>query len=320
MRMQRHSRGLRELCRLLGYSSQAYCQYRKLLARELLKEDLVIGQVLYHRVLQPRLGGRKLFAMMEPFIREHDIAIGRDVLFDLLRENGLLVRKNRRKQPLTTDSNHWMRKYPDLTRNIVLSRANELWVSDITYIRLNKDRFAYLSLVTDAYSRKIVGFCMNADLSADGPVAALEMSLQGRTGTGPLIHHSDRGSQYCSENYVKLLNSGAVTISMTQSGNPRDNAIAERVNGILKQELLKEVYLHIHQARQEVIVAVDTYNRLRPHSSVDMMTPEKAHTKTGQITRRWKNVYKQAVKGPQAGNISHALLEQQLYFQQKREV
>jgi putative transposase len=320
MKMQSCSRGLRELCRLLGYTSQSYYQRQKWLALESLKADLVIRQVLLHRVLQPRLGGRKLFAMMEPFIREHDMAIGRDMLFDLLRENGLLIRKRRRKQPLTTDSNHWMRKYPDLIRNIVLSRADELWVSDITYIRLNKGRFAYLSLVTDAYSRKIVGFCMNPGLSAEGPVAALEMSLKGRTGNEPLIHHSDRGSQYCSDIYVKLLKSGTVTISMTQSGNPRDNAIAERVNGILKQELLKEVYPHINQARQEVIVAIDTYNRLRPHSSVDMMTPEKAHTKTGRINRRWKNVYKQAGKKPEADHVNHAPMEQQLYFQQKREV
>jgi transposase InsO family protein len=293
MKMQSCSRGLRELCRLLGYTSQSYYQYQKLLARESLKEDLVIGQVVYHRILQPRLGARKLQVMMEPFMEDHGIAIGRDVLFGLLRENGLLIRKSRRSKPLTTDSNHWMRKYPDLIRNIVLSRADELWVSDITYIHLPKKRFGYLSLVTDAYSRKIVGFCMNQDLSAQGPVAALAMALKGRTGREPLTHHSDRGSQYCSDGYVNLLKSGAINISMTQSGNPRDNAIAERVNGILKQELLKEAYPDIQQARREVVIAIATYNCLRPHSSVDMMTPEKAHTQTGQISRRWKNVFKQ---------------------------
>jgi putative transposase len=257
-----------------------------------LEEDLLIQQVLYHRIAQRRVGGRKLHEMMEPFMEDHNIYIGRDLLFDLLRENDLLIGKRRRSQPRTTDSRHWMRKYPDLIRNISLSRADELWVSDITYIHLKKKEFAYLSLITDAYSRKIVGFCMNNDLSADGPLMALKMALKGRTGKAPLIHHSDRGSQYCSDNYINLLKISTIDISMTQSGNPRDNAIAERVNGILKQELLEEVYPNITQARQSAVIAIDTYNRLRPHSSVDMMTPEKAHTQTGQIKRRWRSLFK----------------------------
>lgn len=289
MKMQSCSRGLRELCRLLGYSPQAYYQYQRSLGKKALEEDLLIGQVLYHRSLQPRLGGRKLHEMMEPFMESHQLRIGRDQLFDLLRANGLLNRKRRRGTPRTTDSNHWMKKYPDLIRGVVLSCADELWVSDITYIQLKNNRFAYLSLVTDAYSRKIVGYCLNNDLSAAGPVAALKMALKGRVGNGPLIHHSDRGSQYCCDDYTSLLKSATINISMTQSGNPKDNAIAERVNGILKQELLEEVYIDIKTARQSVITAIDTYNRIRPHSSVDMMTPEKAHTQTGPIKRRWKS-------------------------------
>ena len=287
IKMQSQTRGLREVCRLLGYSPQAYYQGQKLSANQALKEDLVIQQVLQHRILQPRLGGRKLLEMMDLFMDDHDIDMGRDLLFDLLRDNDLLIRRKVRKKPLTTDSNHWMRKYSDLIRTIVLNRAEELWVSDITYIHLSKKEFGYLSLVTDAYSRKIVGFCMNNDLSADGPVNALEMALKGRTGAAPLIHHSDRGSQYCSDIYVNLLKDNSVSISMTQSGNPKDNALAERVNGILKQELLMEVYPNIKQARQAVTTAIDIYNRIRPHTSIDMMTPEKAHEKTGPIMRRW---------------------------------
>jgi len=294
MKMQSRSRGLREFCRLLGFSRQAYYQYQNLLGKRKLEEDLVIGQVLYHRLLQPRIGGGKLHEMLEPFMEDHGIKLGRDLLFDLLRENDLLIRKRKRKQPFTTDSNHWMKKYPDLIRNIRLSRADELWVSDITYIHLSKKEFAYLSLVTDAYSRKIVGYCMCNDLSARGPVNALEMALKGRTSHEPLIHHSDRGSQYCSDSYVSLLKGCAISISMTQSGNPRDNAIAERVNGILKQELLEDVYSNIKRAQQAAVIAIDTYNRLRPHSSIDMMTPEKAHTQTGQIKRRWKSLFKPA--------------------------
>jgi len=291
MKMQSCPRGLRGFCRLLGHSPQAYYQYQKHSGKKLLKEDLLIQQVLYHRIHQPRLGGLKLHEMMEPFMESHDMYICRDLLFDLLRENDLLVPPRRRSQPQTTDSNHWMKKYPDLIKDIRLSRGDELWVSDITYIRLKKKKFAYLSLITDAYSRKIVGFCMNVDLSAQGPLAALEMALKGRTDDRPLIHHSDRGSQYCSDGYITLLKFNAIDISMTQSGNPKDNAIAERVNGILKQELLEDAYLNIDKARCSAEIAIDIYNRMRPHSSVDMMTPEKAHTQTGSIKRRWKGLF-----------------------------
>ncbi|EHQ24414.1 IS3 family transposase [Mucilaginibacter paludis] len=290
MKMQSCPRGLRGFCRLLGHSPQAYYQHQKLSGKKSLEEDLLIQQVLYHRTFQPRLGCRKLHVMMEPFMEGHDMYICRDLLFDLLRENDLLIVKRRRSQPQTTDSNHWMKKYPDLIKDIRLSRADELWVSDITYIRLRKKKFAYLSLITDAYSRKIVGFCMHIDLSAEGPLTALEMALKGRASDKPLIHHSDRGSQYCSDGYVTLLKSNTINISMTQSGNPKDNAIAERVNGILKQELLEDAYSNSNQAQCSAKIAIDIYNRMRPHSSVDMMTPEKAHTQTGPIKRRWRNL------------------------------
>lgn len=298
MKMQSSSRGLRGLCRLLGRSQQAYYQYQKSLGKRVLEEDLLIQQILYHRITQRVIGGRRLHEMMRPFMEEHDIYIGRDALFDLMRDNNLLNGKRSRSGPRTTDSNHWMKRYPDLVRNIKLSRADELWVSDITYVHLTRKKFAYLSLVTDAYSRKIVGFCMNKDLSTEGPAVALEMALKARMGNEPLIHHSDRGSQYCSDGYVALLKSGGISISMTQSGNPRDNAIAERVNGILKQELLEEAYPNIKTAQQSAVIAIDTYNRLRPHSSVDMMTPEKAHTQTGPLKRRWRSLFKTVIIRP----------------------
>jgi putative transposase len=291
MKMQVSPRGLRGYCRLLGYSPQAYYQHQKTSGKKSLAEDLIIQQVLQHRTFQPRAGCRKLHEMMVPFMERHDMFIGRDVLFDLLRENGLLINKRRRSQPRTTDSHHWMRKYSDLVKGIRLTRSDELWVSDITYIRLIKKNFAYLSLVTDAYSRKIVGYCLNPRLSADGPLSALEMAFKGRAGDKPLIHHSDRGSQYCGDGYITLLKANGINISMTQSGDPRDNAIAERVNGILKQELLEDTYPNIRKARGSVDIAIDIYNRLRLHSSVDMMTPEKAHAQTGPIRRRWKSLF-----------------------------
>jgi putative transposase len=217
--------------------------------------------------------------------------MGRDAFFDLLRDTGLLVRR-KRYRVRTTFSSHRFKKYPDLIRDLVPVRAEQLWVSDITYIRIGKD-FAYLSLITDAYSRKIIGFCLSHDLSTDSCLSALRMALATRLTDQPLIHHSDRGTQYCSRNYTELLQKKGISISMTQSGNPRDNAIAERVNGILKMELLKENYNNLNEAYRDVKLAVNTYNKLRPHSSLDMLTPENAHQRTGLLKRRWRNYYPQ---------------------------
>jgi len=280
--MQLRSRGLRELCGLLGHSAQAYYQYIKSTERRSLKQEEVLQQVLAHRREQPRLGARKLLTLVEP-------NMGRDAFFDLLRENGLLVRR-KRNYARTTFSCHRFRKYPDLVKGMMVERPEQLWVSDITYIRIKQD-FAYLSLVTDAYSRKIIGFSMSHDLSTDNCLRALKMALLTRMSDKPLIHHSDRGTQYCSEAYTKLLKRKGIEISMTQSGDPRDNAIAERVNGILKMELLQEKYEDINKAVQSVKKAIAVYNDLRPHLSLDMLTPQKAHTMTGRIKRRWQNYY-----------------------------
>jgi putative transposase len=280
--MQIRSQGLRELCGLLGYSSQAYYQYNHSTEKRTFRQEEFIQQVLAHRRLQPRLGARKLLELMQP-------EMGRDAFFELLRENGLLVRR-KRYRVRTTFSCHRFRKYPNLITEIVAERPNQLWVSDITYIRVGHD-FAYLSLITDAYSRKIIGFCLSHDLSTDSCLSALRMALATRLTDQPLIHHSDRGTQYCSQAYTHLLKIKGIAISMTQSGNPRDNAIAERVNGILKMELLKENYDNINIAYKSVKQAISIYNTLRPHSSLDMLTPEKAHGMIGQLRRRWRNYY-----------------------------
>lgn len=273
---------MRELCRLLGYSAQAYYQYLKSGESRSFRQEEVIQQVLAYRRDQPRIGTRKLLALLQP-------DMGRDAFFELLRSSGLLVRRKRRRAR-TTFSFHRFRKYPDLVKGMTVERPAQLWVSDITYIRI-QEGFAYLSLVTDAYSRKIIGFSLSHDLSTDNCLRALKMALTTRTGTAPLIHHSDRGIQYCSAAYTRLLNKKGIAISMTQSGNPRDNAIAERVNGILKMELLHKTYEDIPSAVQSVKRAVTVYNTLRPHSSLDMMTPDKAHEMKGPIKRRWQNYY-----------------------------
>lgn len=289
--MRNRSRGLRGLCRLLGYTSQAYYQYEKGHAGRELREDLLLEQVLLHRRLQPRLGTRKLLVMLEPFIRDHGIVIGRDRFFELLRRAGLLVRK-RRNRVRTTFSMHRFRTYADLSKGLVVNACSQLWVSDITYLRM-QDGFAYLSLVTDAYSRKIIGFFVSHDLSADNTLKALQMAIREHAPLqGRLVHHSDRGSQYCSVAYTRLLKKNNIEISMTQDGNPRDNAIAERVNGILKQELLQGTYRSVAELKAAVKKAVATYNRLRPHSSIEMMTPEQAHQKTGELKRKWQNYYR----------------------------
>ncbi len=259
--------------------------------KRILREDLLIGEVLAHRRLQPRLGGRKLLFMLAGFMQQHNIHIGRDAFFELLAANSLLVKRRRPLRPRTTFSNHHYRRYADLAKALKPCRADELWVSDITYISLKKGH-AYLSLVTDAYSRKIVGFLLSPDLTVAGCLAALQMALEQRGPGSQLIHHSDRGSQYCCHAYVELLNKNGIAISMTQSGDPRDNAIAERLNGILKEELLEPEYASITTARQAVKQAVEVYNNLRPHSSVDMLTPTKAHRRKGEIRQRWNNYYR----------------------------
>lgn len=280
---------------MLGYSRQAYYQQKKQSEKESLQHDLLINEVLKIRKIQKRLGGRKLLHMLERFIQEHHISIGRDAFFDLLSERKLLVRKRKRIKPITTFSDHWMRKYPNLIEGFYPTAPNQLWVSDITYVVVG-DGFAYLSLITDAYSRKIVGFYISIDLSAEGCIKALKMALNNNPVLGRLIHHSDRGSQYCCSDYVKILNDIYIKISMTQNGDPRENAIAERVNGILKDELLDKVYLDYKQAVKGVSVAISTYNHQRPHGSIDYLTPFEAHFRSGELKKRWKNYYSKMKK------------------------
>jgi putative transposase len=277
------------LCLLSGYSRQAYYKRRIVNQEEPLKEDLIVQQVIGYRNLQPRIGGRKLYFLLQPFMDQHDINMGRDSFFNMLGSYDLLI-KQRRGRPRTTNSGHWMKKHPNLTETLVLSHSDQLWVSDITYLNLcNTD--AFLSLVTDAYSRKIVGFHVSKSLKAEGCVLALQMAVAGLGKTDRLIHHSDRGAQYCCDQYVSVLQDNKIKISMTQSGNPRDNAIAERVNGILKMELLAPVFAGLEAARAAVTQAVNTYNYLRPHSSLSMLTPALVHGRTINIKRRWKNYY-----------------------------
>jgi putative transposase len=240
------------------------------------------------RQQMPRIGTRKLHYMLTDTLQKHSIRIGRDKLFDLLSDYGLLVRRRKRKRTNTTDSNHPFRKYPNLIRALEVLRPDHLWVSDITYISL-RDGFCYLSLVTDAYSRKIVGYCLYPTLKKEGPIQALKMAVADRVYRQPLIHHSDRGLQYCCTDYITLLESKAMYISMTENGDPYENAIAERVNGILKSEFaLDSDFDNFEKANEAVKRAVSIYNQMRPHASCDYLTPEQAHQKQGLLNTKWK--------------------------------
>ena len=227
---------------------------------------------------------------MQSFLKAQRFQIGRDALFNLLAERGLLVTKRKRRGPITTLSKHRYKKYPNIIRDFIPIEPNQLWVSDITYIHVG-EKFAYLSLITDAYSRKIVGFYLSPDLSALGPLAALKMAFDNNPIHPGLIHHSDRGVQYCCEKYVNLLKNNKVKISMTENGDPLENALAERVNGILKDELLEECYPIFTQAQNAIAKAISTYNHLRPHGSIDNLKPIDAHKMEGAIKKRWVNYY-----------------------------
>lgn len=235
----------------------------------------------------PRCGVPKLHHLLQSKLAEHRIKMGRDALYGLLGEHGYLLRYRRRK-PYTTDSNHPYKKYPNLIRGInYLTHPGQLWVSDITYIRL-KEGFAYLSIVTDAYSHKIIGYCLHPSLHSDGPIRALLQAAKSKR-SASLIHHSDRGVQYCCAEYVKVLEHYEIKISMTEKGDPYENAIAERINGILKGDfLLDTTFASFSEACLAVDNAVEKYNYIRPHDSCDRLTPVQAHNQSGFLRKRWK--------------------------------
>jgi transposase InsO family protein len=221
----------------------------------------------------PRLGGRKLIWMIRE-MSDYEVEIGRDRFFNLLRSNDLLVRK-RKTRVKTTNSFHWFRKYPNLIRDLSVTRPNQVWVSDITYIK-TEEGFLYLFLLTDLYSRRIMGWKLADNMGSYNAVLALEQAIKKAKGqVRGTIHHSDRGIQYCSRDYVKVLIDHEMRISMTENGDPYENAVAERVNGILKDEWLYDMPLkNKNQAKGIVHQIIDLYNENRPHISLKYKTPE----------------------------------------------
>lgn len=276
------------VCGVFGRTRQAWYKQQRHVGFEGLHHAILLDCVRELREGIPRIGTRKLLHMLKGPMQEHSIQIGRDKFFDLLGEHGLLVRRRRRRKAVTTDSNHPFYKYPNLVKDMSVSAAEQVWVSDITYIRLVND-FAYLSLVTDVYSRKVVGYCLYPTLERTGPLLAVKMAIGQRTGKGRLIHHSDRGLQYCCTDYTKLMEQNNITISMTAKGNPYENAIAERMNGILKHQFgLAQTFKNYTEAKAAADKAIRIYNDHCPHGSCNYLTPSEAHQKQGLLISKWK--------------------------------
>jgi transposase InsO family protein len=228
----------------------------------------------------------QLYQKLQEPLSAHGIKIGRDGLYTLLGHHGYLLRYRRRK-PYTTNANHPYKKYPNLIRDLLLTAPGQLWVSDITYLRLTQG-FCYLSIITDAYSRKIIGYQLHPTLHSQGAIDALIMASGSKKQRG-LVHHSDRGVQYCCTDYIRMLEHYGICISMTEQGDPYENAIAERVNGILKTEfLLNRTFASFSEAKQAVDTAIDKYNHVRPHASCDYLTPDMAYQQSGLLKKRWK--------------------------------
>jgi len=282
-------------------TKQAYYQYDEDTAlAKAAREEFALQYIRETRRIDPGIGGMKLWYMYKAEFG-CDNPIGRDRFCRIIDEYGLKVRMRLRK-PRTTDSTHGLPVYPNLIKDFVPTSADQLWVSDITYIAVMDDEchyhFVYLSLILDAYSEEIVGWSVGPTLDTDYPMAALRMALERIDGRDVcLTHHSDRGCQYASREYTNTLRSHGIRISMTESGDPKDNAQAERINNTMKNELLKDKVFHsIDEVIASVAVAVDFYNNRRPHMSIGMMTPSEASASSGDRDMKWTSYRLLAIK------------------------
>ena len=272
------------------------------------REAFALEYIKEVRAKDPGMGGDKLWHMYRRDFKGND-PIGRDWFADIINKHNLKVRLKVRK-PRTTDSSHGLPTYPNLVKDFIPTGPNQLWVSDITYIIIWVDTihyiFCYLSLILDAYTEEIIGRSVGPTLATTYPLEALKMALKridGKTDIH-LIHHSDRGCQYASSEYIKLLNDNHILISMTESGDPKDNAQAERINNTMKNELLKGMrFTNIDDVIAAVARAVDFYNNERPHMSSEMMTPATAAFCEGKNKKRWVSLRERAIREKQALEI-----------------
>lgn len=289
-----HHIALAKLCGWFGITRQAYYQENWKEVSVSTETEVLLKEVLNIRKNHKRIGTRKLYEMLTPVMNEHQIKMGRDKLFDLLASHHMLIRR-RRRNIRTTFSNHWLRKYPNLIRGFIPTAPNQLWVSDITYWK-TKHFTLYITFITDVYSHRIVGYNLAHTLEAIECAKALQMALSalGAESHLQLTHHSDRGLQYCSKEYIGLLNKHNIKISMTESGDPLENAVAERINGILKEEYLDAHEIKsVKEAMCYLPIAIRLYNSERPHLSISKLTPDKVHhaKEPLEVKRIWKNYY-----------------------------
>ena len=273
-------------CNLFGIDRQVY--YRRV-KRKITKEAKaiqVVAMILDVRKSMPRLGGKKSYHMLLNELKP--LKIGRDKLFDILRANHLLVQP-KRSYHITTNSHHRFRKHQNQILSLDINRPEQVWVSDITYIGKRENPY-YLSIVTDAYSKKIMGYYLADNMNTESSVMALNMAIRQRKNKEiPLIHHSDRGLQYCANEYQNILSQNGILPSMTQNSDPYENAVVERINGILKQEFMIDKYnLDLKIMRQIVKESINTYNELRPHYSNYMLTPNQMHRQNYIKMRTYK--------------------------------
>lgn len=275
-------------CRLFGHCRQAYYQLSIDHERQSKRNKEIVSAVKQIREEDPGLGCLKLFIMICSIFGREQVP-GRDSFFKLLRRHKLMLKPPKPRR--TTNSNHRYHKYRNHIKGFVPTAANQLWVSDITYIDIDGG-CCYLHLLTDGYSRKIIGWKLSHTLKATNTLEALNDAIlqSGREDLSGLIHHSDRGVQYCCDLYVAKLNQYNITISMTQDYKPTDNAIAERINGIIKQERIygQKHFKDIDTARCVIGRFISFYNTRRPHMSIGMLTPEVVHQGCGEQKRMWK--------------------------------
>jgi len=261
----------------------------------IIEEHIVVQLVHDIRKDHPRMGTRKIYHLIKKELLELNIKMGRDALFDLLASEQMLVQKRKRRY-ITTNSNHWYRRYPNLIKGVIPDSPDQIWVSDITYIRTGRE-FLYLFLITDVYSKKILGHKLATSLDSSHAVNSLQDAIKNTCKPiSGLIHHSDRGVQYCCGEYTNLLKKNDILISMTENSDPLENPIAERVNGILKDEYLYgEINTYKNLTSIQLLKTIEKYNRQRPHLSIDMLTPEQAYHRTGNLKRHWKNYYRKTI-------------------------
>lgn len=275
-------------CGFFEKSRQAYYRIRRRKDAVGVSAELIVQYVQAHRREQPKVGTRKLYEMLQPQMRTSGIRCGRDKLFMILRHTGLLIRK-RRTKCWSTQSLPLSRHFPNLTTGIVLDAPEQVWVSDTTGIPVC-DGIGYLTMTTDAYSRRIMGYHLQRSKASRGALTTLRMALGNRQyPERQLIHHSDGGGEYFSHTYLRALTKVHVRASCTAPSSPHENAIAERINGIIKNELLiVEELRSFMEVRKRLPEAIRIYNEVRPHSSIDNMTPQQAHQCSGLLRKRWK--------------------------------